>query len=421
MKGRLLLLLLLPLLLPLACALAQAEPTPSEVAAPTAPQAAQAAQARQTDPGEQDYLDALQSIADGRKQDASAKLKRLFEKVPQHAGAWLELALIQCSLGHAQEAEQSFHTILTRFDPPPHVIKIIEQARARGCDQTITYRRGSLMVARGYDRNVNQGASGSDPFIVNLLPEFRPLPDHYALVAADMQSDINANGMTASVQFQARRNDHLRQYDNAALFFGAASSWRLGRWTMLPSVTTGLVSLGGSLYQRQLQLQTRFGTPVGDLARLQLSVASSRIEYRTLSNFDATTFEARAQFSVRGAHSVTTLDTALQDDRARAERPGGNRHGSLVSLQGQVQLGDKVIGEAGYSRQSWFSQSDYSPGLFDITRRQVTQVLRAALAVPMGKQQVLQLELRQSWNRENIPVFQYNNRQIQLNWLWQFQ
>jgi hypothetical protein len=46
-------------------------------------------------------------------------------------------------------------------------------------------------------------------------------------------------------------------------------------------------------------------------------------------------------------------------------------------------------------------------------------MLRASLAYPIGKHQALQVEARAVRNRENISIFQYNNRQLQLSWQWQ--
>ena len=71
------------------------------------------------------YQEALQSLAEGRKQDASEALARLIDKEPLHAGAWLDLALIQCSLGHGDEAERLFANIETRFSPSLDVLELI--------------------------------------------------------------------------------------------------------------------------------------------------------------------------------------------------------------------------------------------------------------------------------------------------------
>jgi hypothetical protein len=113
------------------------------------------------------------------------------------------------------------------------------------------------------------------------------------------------------------------------------------------------------------------------------------------------------------------VTAGVQSDRALADRPGGNRHGAYVSLNLRRPLGWSTTGELAYTRQSWDSASPYSPELLiDQVRAQRTQVLRASLTYQIGKQQRIVLEARAVRNRENISIFQYNNRQLQLSWQW---
>ena len=84
-------------------------------------------------PEETLYQEALQSLAEGRKSDASAQMARLIDMVPQHAGAWLDLALIQCSLGQGDEAERLFASVETRFNPRREILELIAEARDTGC------------------------------------------------------------------------------------------------------------------------------------------------------------------------------------------------------------------------------------------------------------------------------------------------
>ena len=66
----------------------------------------------QTSPAQKDlYLDAIQSITRGQRQDASRTLRYMVQQEPEHAGAWLDLAILQCKLGYAQEAERLFAEI----------------------------------------------------------------------------------------------------------------------------------------------------------------------------------------------------------------------------------------------------------------------------------------------------------------------
>lgn len=376
------------------------------------------------------YQDALQSLAEGRKNDASAALMRVIEQEPRHAGAWLEVALIQCELGHNDEAERLFATIETRFDPPPEILKLINQARESGCSHWDAHASSAMSVGRGIDRNVNQGASnpnfivdrGAGPIELPLLDDFLPKRDQYSVLSLDYLRDLTPNGSVGFVQFQARRNDHLHQYDSGALFTGVESPWRFGGWTVRGSATVGLITLGGALYQRQLQLQARVAPPLQLPGNALLSVLGgiTLSKYSTLVNFDSRTAELRPQLSWRDSQRYVSASVAYSYDQAVVERPGGDRHGTMLNLLGRHNLPYELVGELAYSRQTWNSATAYAPALLiDEVRAQRTQVLRANLSYPVAKNQTLQLELRAVRNQENISIFQYNNRQLQFSWNWQ--
>ena len=78
------------------------------------------------------------------------------------------------------------------------------------------------------------------------------------------------------------------------------------------------------------------------------------------------------------------------------------------------------MGELGWLHQNWAGARSYSPGLIDVARRQHTQLLRAMVTVPLSKEQALFIEARQVRNRENISLFAYHSRSVQLGWQWQF-
>ncbi len=375
------------------------------------------------------YQEALQSLAEGRKSDASEQMTRLIGIVPQHAGAWLDLALIQCSLGQGDEAERLFANVETRFNPRREILELIAEARDTGCVRWTPASTAAISVSRGVDDNVNQGASNST-FIVEgpdgtvelpLLADFLPKHDGYTQVSADYLRDITANGTLGFLQFQGRRYDSLHDYDTTALFGGVESPWRLGTWLVRGTASLGLTGMGGHLYQRQGQAQVRVTPPVPLPPRTQLHLigAATRTDYATLSAFDANLIEARALLSHYTGDLSATVTAGVQSDRALADRPGGNRHGAYVSLNLRRPLGWSTTGELAYTRQSWDSASPYSPELLiDQVRAQRTQVLRASLTYQIGKQQRIVLEARAVRNRENISIFQYNNRQLQLSWQW---
>lgn len=408
----------------LAQSAATQESTDGDAAAAVAPIATPA-----VTPEELLYQEALQSLSEGRKNDASAQMSRLIDMVPQHAGAWLDLALIQCSLGHTDEAERLFANVETRFNPAREILELIAEARDTGCMAWTPASSAAVSVTRGVDDNVNQGASNSS-FVVEtpdgsvelpLLEDFLPRHDQYTQLGADYVRDITANGSLGFLQFQGRRYDRLNDYDTASLYAGVESPWRFGRWLARTTGSLGVSTMGSHLYQRQAQAQLRVTPPLPLPPRTQLHLigAATHTDYATLETFNSDLYEGRVLVSHHTGSFSANATAGLLSDRARADRPGGNRHGSYLSLNLRQPLGRNTTAELAYTRQTWDSATPYSPELLiDQVRAQRTQVLRASLTYQIGKQHSVVLEARGVRNRENISIFQYNNRQLQLSWQW---
>lgn len=375
------------------------------------------------------YQDALQSIAEGRKTDASKTLMRVIEDEPDNAGAYLEVALIQCGLGRSREAERLFAIIETRFSPTRAILDVISDARDTGCDRWQAVSAWTVTAARGIDQNVNQGATNPNYIVRNngnqtelpLLSDFLPKHDQYASLGAEYMRDIASNGSIGFVQYQGRRNDTLSQYNSSSLYAGIESPYRFGRWTVRTSGMLGQLWLGGRSYQRQLQLQARIGPPLPLPGSVQFNLMGgiTRTEYLSLDNFDATTYELRGQLSYRRASLYSSFSLGALNDVSSERRPGGSRKGLSVAMLLRHPIGADVGAEVGYSHQGWDSSLPYLPGLISEVRNQRTDVLRGALTYPLGKNQKLQLEGRLVRNRENISIFQYNNKLLQLSWQWQ--
>jgi hypothetical protein len=384
----------------------------------------------QTKMAQQDlYLDALQSISEGRQTDASESLVRMIENEPQHAGAWLDLAIIQCELGRAEEAERLFSTIESRFSPPPIILEVIARQRAKGCKGWQPQTRTALTVGRGHDSNVNQGASNPNFTIgsgevrveLQLLPEHLPQKDNYSLISAEFMRDLTQNGTLGFMQVRAVHNDSLTRFNTSSLVTGVQHPWRMGNWSARGTGLLALHGLGGKLYQVQSQAQVSVVPPLKLPSELQFSTIGgvSHLKYPTLDNFDADTWELRTLLMYRADKAQGYASLGYLYDSANGARPGGDRAGWLASFYARTRLAENLIGEAAWTRQTWLSKSVYSPGLIDEVRHQKTQVLRGALIFPIADRQSIQVELRAVRNNENISVFQYNSRQLQVSWQWQ--
>lgn len=374
------------------------------------------------------YQEAMEALAEGRRSDASSILRRLVVD-PRQAGALLDLALTQCGLGNADEAERLFAMLETRVRLSPDMMILIAETREAGCRPWKPASSTTLTVGRGIDQNVNQGASVNSlvidtgvPIELPLLPEFLPQHDQYSMVGIDHLRELTPNGSIGYLQYQVRRNDSLRRYDTAALFAGVDTPWRVLRTTVRTSFNLGAVTLGGRLYQRQAQLQARVAPQLPLPAHTQLNLigGATWYDYPTLTNFNSVTLEGRALLSYRDGPLSASAGAALMDDHAHTGRPGGDRHGNFLSLLARRTLPAGFAGELGYTRQSWSSAAPYAPELLiDAVRAQRTGIARATLSYQLVKGQTLQLEARAVQNKENIPIFQYNDRVLQLSWQWQ--
>jgi hypothetical protein len=378
------------------------------------------------------YQDALQSISEGRRNDASRELQRLIENEPMHAGAWLDLALTQCALGHSDEAERLFAIIETQFlakKPNENMLRLIAQAREEGCNHWHASSSLATTIGRGIDQNVNQGALSSTyvtdgpdgPVSHELTSDFKPMHDQYTLLTGEYSRDISKNGSIGFAQYSLRRNDSLHQYDSGSAFAGFETPWQLGRWGVRASLTGGLVTLGGNLYQRQVAAQARVQPPLPLPAGMQFNLVfgGTYNGFLTLTNFNSNVWETRGQFTWRRPEWYASLSAGHLHDHALSTRPGGDRNGWFGSAMVRRHLVGKLAGELGFTQQAWDSRTSYSPGLIDEVRAQRSSVVRANLAWSLDKNQSIQLEGRLVRNRENISIFQYNDRQLQLSWQWQ--
>lgn len=375
--------------------------------------------------GEPDlYMEAMRAISAGRQDDAAALLERMQALGARHAGEWLELALIHCALGNAERAEALFSDIEARFAPPPGIQTIISRQRQLGCVGWQPMRLWSVGVTRGHDSNANQGAANGSFLVggvpLELLPEFRPRSDQYSAVAVDYLRELNRNGDIAYVQAGTRRYDSLTQYDTSSLFSGVEHVWRPGDWQLRGSLQGGLATLGGRLYQQQGQVQLRATPPLKlpENFNLQLSTSVARINYKTLSNFGATTVDLRALLDYRKDTLRLQSSVGYLEDAGNSARPGGDRQGWSARLYGRRALAGSLQGELDLGYLRWRGDALYSPGLIDERRRQRTGTARAALIYPVGAEHSLQLEWRLVDNRENISIFQYRSQQLQLSWQW---
>jgi len=177
--------------------------------------------------------------------------------------------------------------------------------------------------------------------------------------------------------------------------------------------------LGDALYQEMSQIQEKMTRPLNERLSLSFMTDITHNHYNTISSFDSNTYGLRSQLIFEEGGATIQTNLAYLFDPATGGRPGGNRQGWLGGISGRRPLWANTLGELGWNVQTWNSANPYTPGLIDQIRQQQIQLLRGALVLPLTKQQALRLEWRSVKNDGNIPIFNYDSQQVQLNWEWQ--
>lgn len=376
------------------------------------------------------YLEALKAIQEKRVNDARASLNALIVREPEHAGAWLELAIIHCEIGDREAAQRLFDDIRLRFNPSTGIQDVMHHYETTGCDSWKPQTLFRVSLDRGYDSNVNQGTHHTQfeiPFdtgnpldkgkvVWNLSPDYLHQADNYSQLALDYGRDLNTNGGMIFAQFRARRNDNLRRYNFEQLLAGIEQPWRIKNQQLKLTVATSVLSLENKLFQKQFSLSNRWLLPVFLNKPYQLSVNTSvsRVQYLTSSNYDSTIYELRGNFDYQTEdHAFSSSASVLKDDT------NNSRRGYAASLSYRRTLYKNIFAELNWNRQEWRGTYPYTPGFIDQIRHQRTNSVRAALSYPLHKNLSLKLDLRRTVNKENISIFEFNGTSSQLGLQWQ--
>ncbi len=375
------------------------------------------------------YLDALRALSDKRLAEAKRLLNILIERMPQHGGALLDLAMMHCELGNQSEADRLFAVMKTSLPLDPEQQAKLDKLHPQDCSEKNTSMHTSASVEVGHDSNVNQGASnpyydlmfGQELVTLQLLPEYRPKSDSYANFSFGINQAYHQQDAQIFAQFRYRSYENLTQFNTMSGVLGLERKWENPVFGFKSTLMLSALTLAGKLYQRQsiLHLRSDPAWLFQRQAQLSFSTTLAQSQYPQLSNFNAQSYEMRAHLTKESQSQYWYGSLGLTSDRALGDRPGGNRDGYLVNLGLRRHLGGKLEAELNWNMQIWKNEKVYSKELIPIYRRQNTQMLRAGLNWHLKQGHTLQLEWRAVRNRENISLLEYNGQQVQLGWSWQ--
>ena len=86
------------------------------------------------------YQVAMELMAEGRYDEMRVVLEELVSTEPEHAGAWLDIAMLYCSMGNAEKAEALFEKqVWTRIlESRPQSISVQSSSHAQRVAESLS-------------------------------------------------------------------------------------------------------------------------------------------------------------------------------------------------------------------------------------------------------------------------------------------
>lgn len=338
------------------------------------------------------YQEALAAVATGERERALAMLETLVRRQPQHAGAWLDLALLYCDLGGAEKSQEILARIEAEFDPSPVIRDLINLQRGRACKAAATGPRWSLGFQVGHDSNVNRGASsnrvvlesGAGPVVAQLADDVLPKHDRFSegWVEAYWRRE------SRSLRFSAlsRQYEKITAYDAQALSLTGEQTWAGSQAEGALRLQWTGAWLGGSAFLDALTASagvTGRGSLHGVHPTADLALARNR--FPAAPAFDSYVWSLRPGLIKMAPAYSWRANLIATTDLADGSRPGGDRYGIGAEVLGTWRLAPGIHLSGSGQVQRIRNTEAYFPPLLNTFRRQLLWLGRLELAVEVGR------------------------------------
>lgn len=380
------------------------------------------------------YQEALQLIEQGNTAGAIEQYQDLLKKWPNHAGAWLDLALIYCEQGEVSKAHQIFDHVEQQFRPPAALQELVTHYRKSSCVPTRAPKgRFSLTLSGGHGSNINRGLS--DTIIGLILPQgealyklddaFKPRSSASMAMSASYIQDIQSlPGASLFGGITEKRYPSVQELSQRSLIAGFSRQRQVGQWQQEFDIVATHLSLDERSHQTGLLVRGGVWFPPGGQGepRFGADLALSRWRYPHEPAYDNKIIETG--FNMRWA---LTSRLGLRGtvgkvfDLASNARPGLDRHGYFVNVGMQWLMSETYRFDAGFRQRRIRDEAAYSTLFGD--RRHRSQQNHIQLGVQMEKNTITPGIWRMDWeraqSRDNIPLFPYKSRTLTLSWQYQ--
>ncbi|MEP6790790.1 MAG: hypothetical protein ABI907_05430 [Ramlibacter sp.] len=371
---------------------------------------------------------ALPSHSQGAPASAASEAYGL--SVEGVSGEILDTAIEHCRRGERAQAFSMFAAIREQLDPPPALLRLVQDLEATGCVlQVASSAKGlKLQIGAGYDTNVTQGisartltlGSGGQALELELDDSYRPRASPFAQAALEYTLPVPALGGALQLGAAQRSNFSASSLNVSTGSLSYIRSFEvLGKAARVQADWSELW-LGGRHYQRTTGASLQWVPSSGPAGAWVASMSALQVDYLTQSAQNAVQYEAGLNREQRiNASTAVYGGVSLTGDRAQGGRPGGDRSG----YQAQAGMIFAVEGwrlRPQVSYQRWASREVFAAGLIDTPRRNHTTQLAFVAERPLGANQTLVLEWRARDSRDNIALYQYRSQTLLATFQYRF-
>lgn len=332
------------------------------------------------------------------------------------AGEILDTAVEHCRRGESVQALSLFQAMRAQLEPPPAILRLIQDLEATGCRGQAVARQGGLrmQLGAGWDSNVSQGITagslviGSGPNAIELALDesYRPRSSPFTQAAVDYTLVLPASGLNLQGSLGHRKNTRASAFDLSTASAALSREFKVRDGIVRAAVDLAEIWLGPRHYQRTRGggLQWLWATSAGTwLATLN----AVKVDYLTQPAQNALQHDVGLLLERRlNAATSVSGGLSLQYDKANDGRPGGDRRGFQVQA-GALFLasGWRFRPQLSYSR--WSSEDVFAPGLIDVRRRNALSQAVFQAEKPLSAQSSLVFEWRGRWARDTVVLYGY--------------
>lgn len=377
------------------------------------------------------YELALDAVAKGRSQSALQLLEKTIETQPDHAGAWLDLGILYCELGHKNKAFHVFDDMQARFNLPTSIQDVIAHYRESGCQvlpQWAGIQLQSLQthVGLGHVSNANLGplnalvrfAPGAPIAEMELAPSAKARPSHAYEQGLTATGDIG-NRFQWQAQLQARQFAAVSSLNTITAQLQVAyqptdDPWRLQAFW-------GRQTLGGDTFLNQYGVGLKWPISDGQQA-LQWTWLRNHLPVNSLYNSQVHELSyvlTVPWFKWQGRAWVYQL--GLIHDAPQQVRPGGVRAGGVMKLAtpAAVWAPWNLIAKSELLYMHTKEQDAYNVLFFDNAKRQQSYLeWGVELLRPITRDLSVYVNGTYQKNTSSIDIFSYKNQKLMIGLKW---